>query len=99
MEKTHLRVGREESRIGEERVRAPSGWWRDICELYAGGEGVGLESEFVKKVRKGDRTLFWLDKWIGGSPLFESFNRLYRLSLQQACKISEMGSWEEREWK
>lgn len=52
--------------------------------------GVGIKQSFV---RRGDRTKFWLDNWVGENTLKLSCNRLFRLSLQQDVTVSEMGSW------
>ena len=47
--------------------------------------------QFVKKiVNNGEKTLFWIDSWINGSPLATSFPRLYSLTFNKNVSASEM---------
>lgn len=74
-------------------------WWKDLCHLYWGIDGVGLRGSFCKKLGKGDGTSFWGDLWVGDSCLKDLFPRLYRLSCQKMSSVSEMGCWVEGQWK
>ncbi|GJY53799.1 hypothetical protein Tco_0445463 [Tanacetum coccineum] len=50
---------------------------------------INLQSIFVKRVGDGMSTLFWKDVWIGETPLFDRFPRLFALESLQDCKVSD----------
>lgn len=75
-----------------------SNWWKELCRLYWGHEGNGMRKEFLKKLGRGEDTLFWHDLWIGEEILSLKFPRLYRISGQKNHKISEMGRWCQNSW-
>lgn len=101
----HFLVGESVNFVGERGRRAGgviSGWWKDIYELYWGSEreeGDEIKQFFVRRVGRGDRTNIWVDSWVGENSLKSSFSRLFRLSLQQETKVSEMGSWVNDVWE
>ncbi|GJT87945.1 hypothetical protein Tco_1069662, partial [Tanacetum coccineum] len=49
--------------------------------------GIDLPSIFKKKIGDGCSTHFWLDTWLGGSPLKDTFPRLFRLESNPACLV------------
>lgn len=94
--------GLEESRSLSENGRGKmsvSLWWRDLCGLFWGSNGDGLRGDFVRILGRGDDTLFWQYVWVGGEFLCVKFPRLFSLSGQKSCKISEMGSWVCNSWE
>jgi hypothetical protein len=47
-------------------------WWRMICGVRSGavlGVGSWFEDNVRRVVGGGTSTYFWLDNWVGGSPL------------------------------
>ncbi|GKC33112.1 RNA-directed DNA polymerase, eukaryota, reverse transcriptase zinc-binding domain protein [Tanacetum coccineum] len=50
---------------------------------------INLQSIFVKRVGDGMSTLFWKDVWIGETPLFDRFPRLFALESLQDCRVSD----------
>nr|KAJ0224075.1 hypothetical protein LSAT_V11C200069590 [Lactuca sativa] len=50
--------------------------------------GIDIDEVIIKKIGSGDETMFWLDKWIGGSTLKDSFSEAYKLEGHKHCKIS-----------
>nr|GEY12020.1 RNA-directed DNA polymerase, eukaryota, reverse transcriptase zinc-binding domain protein [Tanacetum cinerariifolium] len=51
--------------------------------------GINLSDLFSKKIGNGESTKFWLGKWLGGSPLSESYPRLFRIDLNQHCLVRD----------
>nr|GEV32733.1 RNA-directed DNA polymerase, eukaryota, reverse transcriptase zinc-binding domain protein [Tanacetum cinerariifolium] len=41
------------------------------------------------QIGNGESTKFWLDKWLGGSSLSESYPRLFRIDLNQHCLVRD----------
>jgi len=64
-----------------------------------GGVGMGVDSWFDDNVRRvvggGRSTYFWLDNWVGGTPLKLQFPRLFDLILDKWTSVREMA---ERGW-
>lgn len=85
-------------RQGKGRAKA-SCWWIDICRLYWGSNADGLRRDFTKRLGNGADTNFWHDRWIGNETLCTQFPRLFRLSSQKHCMISEMGFWLNSKWE
>nr|KAJ0197364.1 hypothetical protein LSAT_V11C700352090 [Lactuca sativa] len=50
--------------------------------------GIDIDEVIIKKIGSGDETMFWLDKWFGGSTLKDSFPEAYKLEGHKHCKIS-----------
>jgi len=87
------------ARYSEEGGRLKEGgshgslWWRRLCEVRCGvGLGVGnwFDSNIFGVVGDGRDTFFWLDHWVGESPLRFKFPRLFDLALNKECKVEEM---------
>ncbi|PWA89944.1 cytochrome P450 [Artemisia annua] len=68
-----------------------SGPWYQIARLKEDliPNGINLSDLFSKKIGNGESTKFWLDKWMGGSPLNELYPRLFRLDLNQHCLVRD----------
>ncbi|KAJ9548692.1 hypothetical protein OSB04_021235 [Centaurea solstitialis] len=49
---------------------------------------LNLEDLFTRVVGKGDKTMFWTDRWLGSSPLCSRFPDLYRLERNKSCTIA-----------
>ncbi|GKE06993.1 putative RNA-directed DNA polymerase, eukaryota, reverse transcriptase zinc-binding domain protein [Tanacetum coccineum] len=45
--------------------------------------------QLVIKVGNGESTRFWIDKWVGNSPLCSSFPRLLCLDSNPLCRVCE----------
>lgn len=73
-------------------------WWRDICNLYWGDNGNGMRKDFFRKLGSGNDTSFWHDIWACEESFKSKFPRLFRLSSQKNCKVSDMGSWGSLGW-
>jgi hypothetical protein len=67
-------------------------WWLLDSTSYKFSEGIG------KKVGDGLMTSFWLETWIGNTPLRVQYPRLFQVSVQNNSKVREMGTWVEGEW-
>ncbi|GKU94416.1 hypothetical protein SLEP1_g7914 [Rubroshorea leprosula] len=95
------KVNRINERRGGEWDVHGSSWWKELWRLDTMGIGSeGWLSENIEKVvRDGSKTLFWHDKWVGPIPLNIRFNRLFRISGDKDALISNMGEWEDGEWK
>jgi hypothetical protein len=66
-------------------------WWKDICELDdCVADRSWVEEAIVKKLGNGALTSFWVDKWLGDTPLYLKFPRLYVLSTQQEARVSDL---------
>ena len=77
---------------GLRSVSSPSykaGPWHHIIKLKEDLHtyGLNLESIFKRKVGNGQTTRFWLDPWIGGPLLRDSFPRLFRLESNSECMV------------
>lgn len=76
-----------------------SGWRKDISNLYFGSDGRGMSKELVRVVGEGRGVSFWDEPWCEGKVLRELFPRLYRISDNKQNRISEVGRWENEEWR
>ncbi|GKE07560.1 RNA-directed DNA polymerase, eukaryota, reverse transcriptase zinc-binding domain protein [Tanacetum coccineum] len=72
-------------------IRSKSGPWYQIAKLNVdlGVHGIDLHSLLKIKVGNGESTRFWIDKWVGNSPLCSSFPRLFRLDSNPLCRVCE----------
>ena len=70
-------------------IKSKSGPWYRIVKLKDDRSmiGVDLPSIFKKNIGNGCSTRFWLDTWLGGSPLKDTFPRLYRLDSNPSCLV------------
>lgn len=51
-----------------------------------------------KKVNKVDKTLFWLDKWVGNRTLKVAFPNLYELKREKRCTVEDRVKTTRLEW-
>jgi hypothetical protein len=77
--------------IGEENIPWFSSlWWKDVCSIGS-NLGVNWFSQCVtKKIGNGALTSFWVDNWIGDSPLKDRFPRLFSISNQKEASVAEI---------
>ncbi|GJR03016.1 reverse transcriptase domain-containing protein [Tanacetum coccineum] len=70
-------------------IKSKSGPWYRIAKLKddLSKIGIDLPSIFKKKIGDGCSTRFWLDTWLGGSPLKDTFPRLFRLDSNPSCLV------------
>ncbi|KAL4590329.1 hypothetical protein LXL04_003257 [Taraxacum kok-saghyz] len=61
-------------------------------------EGVKMEEVFVKEVRSGTDTLFWLDNWCGVGTLKDAFPHLYKLEKRKKCKVGDQIKANQLQW-
>ncbi|GJZ05566.1 putative RNA-directed DNA polymerase, eukaryota, reverse transcriptase zinc-binding domain protein [Tanacetum coccineum] len=68
-----------------------SGPWYQIMRLKDDflSCGITLPSLSKRKIGNGQTTRFWLDPWLGGSPLNISFSRLFRLESNPGCLVRD----------
>ncbi|GKB17359.1 hypothetical protein Tco_0851282 [Tanacetum coccineum] len=68
-------------------IKSKSGPWYRIAKLKddLSKIGIDLPSIFKKKIGDGCSTRFWLDTWLGGSPLKDTFPILVRLDSNASC--------------
>ncbi|GKV02160.1 hypothetical protein SLEP1_g14627 [Rubroshorea leprosula] len=80
--------------------RRTSKIWRDIINI--GGRSMKLRNMLVEgfkwEVGEGNRVSFWSEPWVGNKTLRVAYPRLYELSMNKECKISDMGVWEGDKW-
>lgn len=90
-----------------DRSRLPSNsslWWRDMTSFnsHALCPQGWLSANICRKVRNGENTLFWSDKWLGNFRLSESFSHLYQIAKHKgmliSAKINNNGSEETWIW-
>ncbi|CAJ2663797.1 unnamed protein product [Trifolium pratense] len=66
-------------------------WWKDIRDLEVCVENRNWLLEVMdRRIGNGVFTRFWVDKWVGDTPLCVSFPRLFSLSLQKLACVSEV---------
>ncbi|GKV43557.1 hypothetical protein SLEP1_g50836 [Rubroshorea leprosula] len=74
--------------------------WRDIISI--GGRSMRLRNMLVEgfkwDVGEGNQVGFWRERWIGNKTLRDLCPRLFELSTNKACNISDMGVWEGDKW-
>ena len=84
--------------IGVKYGQEGGGWkTKEVCGPF----GVGLWKDIMKevdwcweniefKVGKGNRVLFWMDKWCGNEALSQSFPQLFTLAGHKNAKVCEV---------
>ncbi|XP_076892117.1 uncharacterized protein LOC143543750 [Bidens hawaiensis] len=79
------------------------GTWRNIVYGDRGGnmDNRKMVERLKPQVGKGDKTLFWLDCWVGDKPLKELFPLLFKLEKQKDVFLMECYEWINNElgWK
>ncbi|GJZ69999.1 putative RNA-directed DNA polymerase, eukaryota, reverse transcriptase zinc-binding domain protein [Tanacetum coccineum] len=71
-------------------IRSKSGPWYRIAKLkedFLNDYGINLPLIFKKKIGNGESTRFWLDNWLGGPTLKETFPHIFRLDNQPNCLV------------
>nr|GEU91932.1 cytochrome P450 [Tanacetum cinerariifolium] len=65
------------------------GPWYNIAKLRDDLQlrGIDLPSLFKIKIGNGEIAKFWLDKWLGGPSLSETFTRLYRIEVSKDARV------------
>jgi hypothetical protein len=80
--------------VGSSIPNGASAWWKDVCGIDL-KDGVSWFGQNIsRKIENGLSTRFWLDCWMGNSPLCEKFPRLFSISSHKEGLIGEY--WEER---
>ena len=71
--------------------KAITGVWNNVENVQEDLKdfGIDIENVLVKRVERGDDTLFWLDRWIGNLSLKISFPELYQMDKKKRCKVLE----------
>ncbi|KAL6329204.1 hypothetical protein AAG906_014814 [Vitis piasezkii] len=73
--------------IGVKYGQEGCGW--KTKEVF-GPFGVGLWKEIMKEVGKGNRVLFWTDKWCGNEALAQSYPQVFTLAGHKNAKVCEV---------
>ncbi|GJT53203.1 reverse transcriptase domain, reverse transcriptase zinc-binding domain protein [Tanacetum coccineum] len=70
-------------------IKSKSGPWYRIAKLKISTARLAFTnpSIFKKKIVDSCNTRFWLDTWLGGSPLKDTFPRLFWLDSNPACLV------------
>ncbi|GJX55919.1 reverse transcriptase domain, reverse transcriptase zinc-binding domain protein [Tanacetum coccineum] len=82
-------------RVEENRL-----WLRVVKSIYGNDGGLKYEEGVHRMLRgNGNRTLIWLDSWIGdGVVLNEKFPRLYRLEINKDITVGDKKVWRNDTW-
>ncbi|GJX53590.1 RNA-directed DNA polymerase, eukaryota, reverse transcriptase zinc-binding domain protein [Tanacetum coccineum] len=75
-------------------IKSKSGPWYRISKLKEdlSVHGIDLHSLYKIKIGNGENTRFWIDKWVGDTPLSIVFPRLFRLETQTLCGVCDRSS-------
>jgi len=74
-------------------------WWRDLRKVwYLEGWGNDFEDRGRWEVGDGKEIRLWEDKWLDNIPLAYKFPRLYLISLDTGCTLSQVGAWNNNFW-
>lgn len=57
-----------------------------------------VEDGKTLRIGNGSSILFWQDNWCASGSFVKAFPRLFALSLQKNCFITQMGDWVDGEW-
>ncbi|GJZ27081.1 RNA-directed DNA polymerase, eukaryota, reverse transcriptase zinc-binding domain protein [Tanacetum coccineum] len=76
------------------------GVWANITDtfIHLDSKSIIPSNTLRFKVGCGSKVRFWIDNWIGDSPLYIRYNRLYRLDAHPNCTISDRFSGGEWAW-
>ncbi|KAJ0545597.1 putative RNA-directed DNA polymerase [Helianthus annuus] len=68
------------------------GVWKNIGEITKGfmKNNIDINTSLKSIVGMGEKTLFWVDTWIGNEPLKVQFPNLYQLSSKKKAKIKDV---------
>ncbi|XP_035836174.1 uncharacterized protein LOC110935680 [Helianthus annuus] len=72
-----------------------AGPWKQIVGIRdcLSRVGINLSESIWSRVGCGSKTAFWLDFWIGDSPLYIGFPLLFALESDRSCRVSDRVSW------
>ena len=84
----------------DQQLPGKGGSWNHICNIKEGPPGWDevILGSIIKKIGRGNSTLFWHDTWLEGGSLSARFPRLFSISLQKDWLIIDMGCWDRLEW-
>jgi hypothetical protein len=77
---------------GRYGLKQASIWWRDMWILGSEEDGGWFGNNISSLVGDGTDICFWKEKWLGTTPLKESFPDLFNISLQQESTVLVMGA-------
>ncbi|KAJ0870075.1 putative RNA-directed DNA polymerase [Helianthus annuus] len=65
------------------------GIWKSIINMgrVSSNPVIDAKRRMIPKMGRGDKTLFWLDTWVGDRPLREVFPALYALESEKRCMV------------
>ncbi|KAJ0585981.1 putative RNA-directed DNA polymerase [Helianthus annuus] len=68
-----------------------TGIWKTIVETRKDllKRGVEIEKHLISKIGSGDKTLFWIDIWVGEIPLRDKFPLLYQLAKDKRVNVKD----------
>lgn len=74
-------------------------WWKDLYKtcFEIREDACWFDVNLQLKLGCGNQTSFWRDPWCEGITLKNCFKKLFHLSTQKNCLISDMCSWENGE--
>ncbi|KAK9078786.1 hypothetical protein SSX86_002844 [Deinandra increscens subsp. villosa] len=72
------------------RKRA-SGVWKNLCKAVCklADPNQSIERKIKSKVKSGEDTLFWIDTWVGETPLKFCFPALYAIEKHKRCCVKD----------
>ncbi|RVW85571.1 hypothetical protein CK203_037527 [Vitis vinifera] len=65
-------------------------WKQVISQRYGEDDGGGIPVRLTFQVDNGQRVGFWMDKWYGDEPLYESFPSLFTLSSSKEAWVADV---------
>jgi len=81
------------------QIRKESLWWRDLRKVwFLEGWGNDFEGRGRWEVGDGKEIRFWEDKWLENISLLHKFPRLFSISLDTDCTLSQVGVWINNVW-
>ena len=81
------------------RSNLQSWWWRDLClACEEGNTDSWFHKQMIWKVRTGNATRFWKDKWLGNVLLDIKYLGLYLISNNKRIYIQQVGNWNSTSW-
>ncbi|XP_058748653.1 uncharacterized protein LOC131621636 [Vicia villosa] len=76
-----------------------STWWRDLMKIADNSEATGFTKQLSIKLGDGVNEPFWTIRWIGQSPLCDTFPVLFQGVENKKASVQEMGDWVENIWQ
>ncbi|XP_022031503.1 uncharacterized protein LOC110932481 [Helianthus annuus] len=79
------------------------GVWKGIINMgrMSQNQLINVKERLTPIIGNGEKTLFWLDNWIGGGPLSTRYPEIFALESNKRCMVSEryVSSQNVTEWK